>query len=145
MKPIFDTTPLIDTFFRDFDTSIGQPAFGGRIGRSFHSYKQYPPYNIVQVSESEYAIELAIAGFARDDITVDLLKQTLQIRGSKSEQSSGNYIHKGISNRSFELKFRLADNVDVSKVVYDNGILSVSLTKTIPEEEKPRTIQIEST
>ena len=104
----------------------------------------YPPYNIVKVNETSYAISLAVAGFNKDDIKVEQDGNTLFISAEDtSEEDEKEYLHKGIATRSFKREFSLADYVEVTASKLDNGILVVTLEQNIPDEKKPRTIKID--
>jgi len=106
----------------------------------------YPPYNIVQISEDEYTISLAVAGFGLENLSVTKDKNFLIIEGkeyqSDSEKIVPNYLHKGISNRDFRREFQLADHVEISNAHLELGILRVHLKREVPEEAKPKTIAI---
>jgi molecular chaperone IbpA len=103
----------------------------------------YPSYNIVKDDDTHYRIELAVAGFSVEDITIVHEDTKLVIKGStKKEESSGEYIHKGIAGRSFIRTFHLADSVVVKGADLKNGILAVNLENVIPEHKKPRKIFI---
>jgi molecular chaperone IbpA len=110
------------------------------------STSNYPPYNIVQISEDEYMISLAVAGFGLDNLSVTKDKKFLIIEGkeydSDSEKIVPNYLHKGISNRDFRREFQLADHVEISNAHLELGILSVYLKREVPEDAKPKTIAI---
>jgi len=110
------------------------------------SSTNYPPYNIVQISDDEYMISLAVAGFGLDNLSVTKDKNFLIIEGkeyqSDSEKILPNYLHKGISNRDFRREFQLADHVEISNAHLELGILSVHLKREVPEEAKPKTIAI---
>lgn len=110
------------------------------------SSTNYPPYNIVQVSEDEYTISLAVAGFGLDNLSVTKDKKFLIIEGKEyqpnSEKIVPNYLHKGISNRDFRREFQLADHMEISNAHLELGILSVHLKREVPEEAKPKTIAI---
>jgi molecular chaperone IbpA len=110
------------------------------------SSSNYPPYNIVQISEDEYMISLAVAGFGLDNLSVTKDKKFLIIEGkeyqSDSEKIEPNYLHKGISNRDFRREFQLADHVEISNAHLELGILSVHLKREVPEDAKPKTIAI---
>jgi molecular chaperone IbpA len=102
----------------------------------------YPPYNLKQFGQDSYLIEIALAGFQREDIKVQQEKNVLTISGeSKSENAEG-YIHKGIGGRSFTRTFSLAEYVEVTSVMMKDGLLRVSLMKRIPEEARPKVFEI---
>ena len=99
----------------------------------------YPPYNILRITETEYAIEVAVAGFAEDELTVDVVDGELMIRGeSKSNQDEnvGNYLHQGIAARNFTRTFALPDEAEVKNATVKNGILRVEVEVFIPESTK---------
>ena len=113
---------------------------------SQQSTNNYPPYNIVQITEDEYMISIAVAGFGHDNLTVTKEKNFLVIEGVHSidtiETEGVNYLHKGISNRGFRREFKLADHVEIENANLELGILSVHLKREVPEEQKPKTIAI---
>lgn len=105
----------------------------------------YPPYNIKQLSEDSYKIEMAVAGFAKSDLRVELHNNQLTIEGSKQsneESSESNYVYRGIAGRQFRQTFALADHVKVISSDLTDGILSIKLERDLPEEKKPRLIEI---
>ena len=102
----------------------------------------YPPYNIEVLDENKYAITLAVAGFEDADLDIKVEKGVLTIRGMKAANEERKYLHQGIANRTFERKFNLADYVEVTSADLKNGLLTISLTKEIPEAMKPKTIAI---
>ena len=112
------------------------------------STSNYPPYDIVQVSDDEYMISLAVAGFGHDNLSVTKDKNLLVIEGKHSRETVENddatakYLHKGISERSFRREFQLADHVEISNAHLELGILSVHLKREIPESAKPKSIAI---
>ena len=103
----------------------------------------YPPHNIVRVDDENFMIEMAVAGFSKDDVEVELKDGTLTISGSKAEDGR-EYAHKGISSRKFSKSFRLAEYVVVDDADLVNGILVVNLRVDIPEEKRPQKIKIGS-
>jgi molecular chaperone IbpA len=110
---------------------------------SFDSEGSYPPYNIERTGDNTYRISLAVAGFATDDIKVEVKEQTLTVSGEKkAEAQDKTYLHKGIANRAFERRFQLADHVDVTGADFVNGLLHVDLVRNVPERLKPRSIAI---
>ena len=104
---------------------------------------EYPPYDIIKEGESNYKIELAVAGFKKDELSIQLKDNTLTIKGeSNSKNSNGDYLHKNIARRSFSKSFTLAENIEVGDASFEDGVLSVSLTHNIPEEQRPKEISI---
>ena len=109
------------------------------------STTNYPPYNIVKVSDSEYAIQIAIAGFGKNDIEIETKENTLTVKSVEKKEElvdDVEYLHKGISNRAFTRSFTIADDVVVQGATFENGLLNVQLERIIPEEKKPRLIKI---
>lgn len=105
----------------------------------------YPPYNIRKSGENTYVIELAVAGFGKQDIEVTLEGGTLTIKGNISSETpdeNNDYLFKGIADRAFTRKFTLADTVEVKNADLINGMLKIWLERFIPESKKPKTIPI---
>jgi molecular chaperone IbpA len=125
-------------------SAIGFDQMFEQLNRTFANSKQgnYPPHNIVQVDETNYVVEVAVAGFAESEINVALADNVLTVTGEKVKNETPTYLHQGISNRNFVRDFTLADNVEVRGAVVENGILAVQLELVVPEEKKPKTIAI---
>ena len=109
----------------------------------------YPPYNIRKVNELQYTIELALAGFSKDDIEVEVTEGQLAIRSKKLEEktevnSDDSFVHKGIAKRSFMRQFTLSDDIIVKGADLKDGMLIINLEKVIPDEKRPRLIEIGS-
>ncbi|MAK64447.1 MAG: heat-shock protein [Maricaulis sp.] len=107
----------------------------------------YPPYNIQHVDEDEYLIELAVAGFGEEDLTVEVQENVLTVSGRISEkdgQDERRFVHRGIAERAFERRFHLADHVEVTDAGLKNGLLAIRLVREIPEAAKPKRITIQS-
>ena len=109
----------------------------------------YPPYNIRKINEAQYVIEIALAGFSKDDIEVELTEGTLTVRSKKLEEqmeldSEDSYVHKGIAKRSFLRCWTLSDDIFVKGADLKDGMLVINLEKVIPDEKKPRLINIGS-
>ena len=102
----------------------------------------YPPYNIEMLGENRYSITLAVAGFEQSELDITVEKGVLTVRGKKGKEEERHYLHQGIANRAFERKFNLADYVEVNGANLNNGLLTISLVKEIPEAMKPKTIAI---
>ena len=104
----------------------------------------YPPYNIELVSEDKYQITMAVAGFQRSELDIEVERDTLKITGRKQkDDAKRTFLHRGIAARDFEHRFQLADHVKVVGAKLDNGLLHIELVREIPEEMKPRKVAIE--
>ena len=107
--------------------------------------KTYPPYNIERTGDDTYRISIAVAGFSNGDIAVETKENSLVVKGAKpAETPDGKreFLHRGIAERAFELRFQLADYVEVHGASLENGLLHLELKRELPESKKPRTIQI---
>ena len=102
----------------------------------------YPPFDLIRVDDNQYRIQLAVAGFARDEIDIMAQQNVLVVRGRKAEDDGANYVHRGIAARSFERRFALADHIEVRGAELKDGLLLVDLVREIPEAMKPRKIAI---
>ena len=102
----------------------------------------FPPYNIRKEGDYNYVIEMALAGFGKKDIEVEVSESTLYIRSVKENIEDDNTIYRGISYRRFERKFTVADDVVVNSAALENGMLMIKLERIVPEEKKPRIITV---
>lgn len=106
----------------------------------------YPPFNLKKVEDNKYVIEMAVAGFSKQDIELTLEENKLLIKGSTTTDTSGDeataYLHKGIADRGFTRQFTLADNVEIHNANLINGMLKIWLEHVIPESKKPKKIDI---
>jgi molecular chaperone IbpA len=103
----------------------------------------YPPYDIEQLEENQYAITLAVAGFDESELNLQVENGVLTVSGKKAgDKSERKYLHQGIAQRAFERKFSLADHVEVTNAKLTNGLLTISLVREIPEAMKPKSIPI---
>jgi molecular chaperone IbpA len=103
----------------------------------------YPPYNIEKTAEDGYRISIAVAGFAPDELTVEVRDGNLHVAARKTtEDSDRNFLHRGIATRAFDRRFALADHVRVTGAVHENGMLHLDLVRETPEALKPRRIEI---
>lgn len=105
----------------------------------------YPPYNIELVSEDQYQITMAVAGFDRSELEIEAENDTLRITGRKqqAEPQTRNFLHRGIGTRDFEHRFQLADHVRVTTAKLDKGLLHIDLVREVPEALKLRKIAID--
>ena len=125
--------------------AIGFNRLFDEMTRSFANNKNdnYPPYNLIKLDDTHYVVEVAVAGFTEEEIDVEVKESSLIVKGTKAKQEQEtDYVHKGISTRSFDRNFALADNVEVRAATVKNGILAIALEQVIPEEQKPKKIQI---
>ncbi|WP_338517024.1 Hsp20 family protein [Alteromonas gracilis] len=138
-----DLSPLYRSF-------IGSDHLASLIDAASRAEKQstYPPYNIELLGDDKYRVTMAIAGFSKDDVSIQVEENTLTITGSKkAEEKEGaerKFLHKGISERNFERKFQLGDHVKVLAADMENGLLHIDMERVIPEAKKPRQIEIGS-
>jgi molecular chaperone IbpA len=107
--------------------------------------ENYPPFDLIKVDDNRFRIEVAVAGFGKDDIDITSQQNQLLIRGEKKDENGSNYVHRGIANRSFERRFALADHIQVRGADLRDGMLSIELEREIPEAMKPRKIDIGGT
>ena len=103
---------------------------------------EWPPYDIVKTGDDSYRISIAVAGFAEGDLDITFQTNLLTVIGKKQDSPSEAYLHRGIAGRPFEHRFELADHVRVSGAGLNNGLLTIDLKREIPEEMKPRQIEI---
>ena len=106
---------------------------------------KYPPHDIVQVGDDRWYIEFALAGFTPDDITITVQGNVLLVEGklpAVAQDSTMQYRHRGIARRNFAQEFRLGEHLEVGEAVFQTGMLTIPLTRVVPEEAKPRTVNI---
>lgn len=104
----------------------------------------WPPYNIETTGENAYRVEIAVAGFRPEELNVEVKENLLTVTGRKTANDEGErtYLHRGLAERDFERRFQLADYVVVNDARLENGLLTISLTRELPEALKPRRIEI---
>ena len=108
-----------------------------------HENDGYPPHNVVKDAAAKYQIEMAVAGFNKKDINIEVKEHILTIKGNRDKRREADaYVHKGISGRKFEKSFRLSEYTEVTGADLTDGILTVKLEVVLPEEKQPRTINI---
>lgn len=144
-----NTTPLTDPFgfSRLTKDTIGFDEIFKRLSsftENLPKIPTYPPYNIKKTDENTYVIELAVAGFGKQDIELTLDNGVLIIKGQIEGEDPNEYIFKGIANRAFTRSFTLADTVKVQNAELLNGMLKIILEKYIPEDRKPKKINIKT-
>lgn len=137
MRTTFDFTPL-------FRSSVGFDRILNLLETTARAdtAESWPPYDIVREAEDRYAISMALAGFSENDLTLTQDGNVLIVSGRKEADDNAQYLHRGIPAHSFERRFELADDVRVEGASLTDGLLTVSLMREIPEEKKPRRIEI---
>lgn len=130
-----------------YRNTIGFDRFGSLLNsamRGEQSSGGYPPYNIEVSDENHYAVTIAVAGFERNELDIQVERGVLTVRGRKAEDTENRqFLYQGIATRAFERKFSLADHVEVKGASLRNGLLTISLAQEIPEEMKPKSISID--
>jgi molecular chaperone IbpA len=119
----------LDEWFRRFDTA-------------FETHTNYPPYNLVKESETVFRLELALAGFKREDIEVTTEWNKLFVQAVKSTEETDEYIHQGLAKRAFTRTWTLSDDVEVANVAFVDGLLTIKLNRVIPEHQKKRIYEV---
>ena len=142
-----NTALTTDPFDRVKTYSIGFDRMFDRLfDESVVTTTNYPPQDIVKIDETNYAIQIAIAGFGKDDIEIETKENILSVRTKEKDESevvdNTTYLHKGISNRAFKRTWQISDDVVVKGATFENGLLNIELERIIPEEKKPRLIEI---
>lgn len=132
LTPFYRNTVGIDNLFDRITRNIDMASNAGN----------YPPYNIIKTGDETYEIQIAAAGFRQDEIDVEVKDGQLIVHGSQGQSVEVEYLHHGISNRSFLRTFQLSDYVEVKDALMKDGILTVRLERQIPEAMKPKKIAI---
>ena len=102
----------------------------------------YPPYNIKKIDKENYQLEMALAGFSKDEIDVEVKENTLTISARTSDKEEDSFVHQGIARRAFKRRWTLAEHLEVDEAKLKDGILIVKMKLNLPEEKKPKTITI---
>lgn len=151
MKEFYDTRAF-DRFFVGFDPLVKK--LSEATEQTLKAAQNYPPYNIKKIDENKYVIEMAVAGFGKQDLEIELVEDRLVIKGNvrsgePAEQDSNGewtwpaFLYQGLANRPFTRSFNLADNVEIRNASLLNGILKIALEAIIPEHKKPKKIDIQ--
>lgn len=140
MATTFDFSPLFRTAV-GFDRVTRALEAASRVDESALSF---PPYDIEQIDEGRYRIEMAVAGFSEQDLEIVFNEGTLAVKSTRDEAKGEErtFLHRGIARRGFERRFQLAEHIKVTGAALENGLLTIDLEREVPEELKPRTIKI---
>ena len=133
---LFDHFNTLTPYAVGFDRLFDQLASNSRVTTS------YPPYDIIKDDDYNFKIEMALAGFSKKDIEVEVADGVLTIRSIKENDEDENNLYRGISYRKFNRKFTLADDIIVKDAKLQDGLLNISLERIVPEEKKPRLIDV---
>ena len=135
--PLAHTTLGFERFFDDVERLLASDV--AKVSSSF------PPHNILKLDESRYVVELAIAGFSKDEIEITVENGSLTVKGERKEKDADvQYLHRGIGTRSFTKTLTVADTIEVKGAEFKDGILRIGLENIVPEHKKPRKIEIGS-
>lgn len=139
MRTTYDFSPLFRSTV-GFDRVLNALETAKRI----ETFDNWPPYDIIKSGEDHYQISMAVAGFSQDELEITQEQNLLFVSGQKTGEEQANFLHRGIAQRSFQRRFELADHVRVSGANLVNGLLTIDLSREIPEELKPHKIEISS-
>ena len=139
MRTAYDFSPL-------FRSSVGFDRIFDLLENAtrVQALDNWPPYNIEKAGEDQYRITMAVAGFSPDELNLTTQPNWLVVSGQKQGEESTQYLHRGIATRSFERRFELADHVKVKDARLDNGLLTIELVREVPEEMRPRRIEVQA-
>jgi len=122
--------------------SIGMDEWFKRFDTAFETHTNYPPYNLVKESGVDFRLEIALAGYKRDDIRVSTEWNKLFVESGKVRNSEDEYIHQGLSKRAFKRTWTLSDDVEVKDVSFEDGLLTIKLNRVIPEHQKRKVYEL---
>ena len=134
--------------FTTLDTWFNDPFFLGfndqfvRWESNKKTTSSFPPYNVKKIDEDNYTIELAVAGYSREDLDIKVEKDTLTIKSDKDNDDKSDFLHRGIAGRNFTQHFTLGEYMVVKSAELENGMLLINIERELPEEAKPKTIKI---
>lgn len=129
----------IEKFLNDIEKySIGMDEWFHRFGALHQTETNYPPYNVIKESNTEFRLEIALAGFRKNEITVYTENNKLFVEGTKETDSSKEYVHRGLANRAFVRTWTISDDVEVKDVSFEDGLLIVKFCRIVPEHQKKK-------
>jgi molecular chaperone IbpA len=131
--PLYHSTLGYDNIFRELEKTLESPTLNN-----------FPPHNIIKIEDNKYIVELACAGYSKEELDISVEDNVLYIKGEKKDTKTKEYIHKGISEKKFTKTIKIIDTVEVSGAEYVDGILRIGLENIIPEHKKFRKIEIDS-
>ena len=132
--PLHQSTLGFDKFFDDVEKLLSMDVQ--------KTISNFPPHNIIKVDDTRYVVELAVAGFSKDEIDISVNQGLLTVKGEKENEAEVQYLHKGIGTRSFTKTLTIADTIEVKGAEFKDGILNIALEKQVPEDKLPKQIAI---
>ena len=133
---VFDPFKNLTVGFDDISDQLSS------MSKYVNDIPNYPPYNIKKVGKDKYQLDMALAGFSKDDVKVETNDNTLTISASSSDKEDDSYVHKGIAKRAFKRQWTLVEHLEVQDAKLKDGVLTVDMKLNLPDEKKPRTIKI---
>lgn len=139
-KAVLPPVPTFNSLFSD-QFFLG---FHDQLARwqTLNTKASFPPYNLVKVDKDTFVIELAVAGYSKEDVEITVEKDLLIIKGTKEDDAETNFVHHGIAGRNWQQSFVLGEFIVIKEAVLKDGMLKVTLEREVPEELKPKTIKI---
>ena len=135
-----ETTKYLDTIHRN---SIGLEDWMRRLDSTFETGAvNYPPYNLVKESDTRFRLELAVAGFKKEDVEVTTEYNKLTVEAKQEDSATDEYLHRGLAARAFNRSWTLSDDVEIDEVTFTNGLLTVRLNKIVPDHQKRKVYEI---
>ena len=135
-----ETAKYLDSIHRN---TIGLEDWITRLDNAFETSKvTYPPYNLVKESDTRFRLELAIAGFKKEDVEVTTESNKLTVEAKQEDSATDEYLHRGLAARAFNRSWTLSDDVEIDEVTFTNGLLTVRLNKIVPDHQKRKVYEI---
>ena len=135
-----ETAKYLDSIHRN---TIGLEDWITRFDNAFETSKvNYPPYNLIKESDTRFRLELAVAGFSKEDVEVTTEYNKLTVEAKQEESTTDEYLHRGLAARAFNRSWTLSDDVEIDEVTFTNGLLTVRLNKIVPDHQKRKVYEI---
>ena len=135
-----ETAKYLDSIHRN---TIGLEDWITRFDNAFETSKvNYPPYNLVKESDTRFRLELAVAGFSKEDVEVTTEYNKLTVEAKQEDSATDEYLHRGLAARAFNRSWTLSDDVEIDEVTFTNGLLTVRLNKIVPDHQKRKVYEI---
>ena len=135
-----ETAKYLDSIHRN---TIGLEDWITRFDNAFETSKvNYPPYNLIKESDTRFRLELAVAGFRKEDVEVTTEYNKLTVEAKQEDSATDEYLHRGLAARAFNRSWTLSDDVEIDEVTFTNGLLTVRLNKIVPDHQKRKVYEI---